>query len=62
MVHVLDLGGENKEKLAKELEEKEQNKAVGWVRCKLDWTQAVMMENDVSMIFADLRTREGEHG
>lgn len=29
MVHVLDLGGENKEKLAKELEEKEQNKAVG---------------------------------
>lgn len=26
MVHVLDLGGGNKEKLAKELEEKEQNK------------------------------------
>lgn len=61
MVHVLDLGGESKEKLAKELEEKEQNKD-GLSRCKLDWTQAVMMENDVSMIFADLRTREGEHG
>lgn len=27
----------------------------------MDWTQAVMMETDVSMIFADLRTREGEH-